>query len=62
MLLIVLPQDTEIPAVPVIMGFNGSGKSRRRSRDPREETKGSSTTQCASVRLLDPSVLSFSLS
>jgi hypothetical protein len=40
LLLIVLPQDTEIPVVPVNMGFDGSVKSRRRSRDPkrREES------------------------
>ena len=30
MLLIVLPQDTEIPAVPVKMGFNGSGNPELR--------------------------------
>jgi hypothetical protein len=34
-LLKVLPQDTESPAVPVNMGFDGSVKSRRRSRDPK---------------------------
>jgi hypothetical protein len=32
---IVLPQHTEISAVPVNMGFDGSVKSRRRSRDPK---------------------------
>ncbi len=45
MLLIEIPQDTEIPAVPVNMGFDGSVKSRQKIRDPREETKGSSRMQ-----------------
>jgi hypothetical protein len=35
MLSIVLPQHTEISVVPVNMGFDGSVKSRRRSRDPK---------------------------
>jgi hypothetical protein len=34
-LLIVLPQDTDIPTVSVNMGFDGSVKSRWRSRDPK---------------------------
>jgi len=39
--MIVLPEDTEIPAVPVNMGFDGSVKSRQKKiNDPqrREET------------------------
>jgi hypothetical protein len=32
---IVIPQHTEIPVVPVNMGFDGSVKSRQRSRDPK---------------------------
>jgi hypothetical protein len=36
--MIVLPQDTDIPVVPVNMGFDGSGNpDRRRSRDPIEK-------------------------
>ena len=38
--MLVLPQDTDIPAVPANRGFEGSGNpDRRRSRDPIEKRR-----------------------
>ena len=39
-LLMLLPQSVEFPAVPVNMGFDGSGSLGRRSRDPKGRGEG----------------------
>ncbi len=55
MLLKVLPQDTVISVVPVNMGFDGSVKSRQRSRDPKRRDKRTFQT-CGAIFVFLPSL------